>query len=326
MIMCTAVSWHGPEHYFGRNLDVECAYGEQIVVTPRRFAWPFCHQPTPVQAYAMIGTAVMADGVPLYFDATNEKGLSMAGLRFAGNAHYRPAVDGSTNVASFEIIPWLLTRCASVGEAVALLGSVCITDDCFSASLPFSPLHWMLADADRSVTVEQTKAGLAVMENPVGVLTNNPPFERQLDKLNDYLSLSPHDPVNRFAPDLPLATYSRGMGAIGLPGDFSSSSRFVRAAFVRAHIAQQADGIGQFFRILDAVVQPLGCVILPDGRQEYTAYSSCCDTARGIYYYKTYENSGIIGVDMYQEDLDADVPAVYSFKRTREIMWQNQKP
>ena len=208
----------------------------------------------------------------------------MAGLRFAGYAHYLPAADGFANVASFEIIPWILTRCATVDEAVQLLGSVRITDDCFRADLPCSPLHWMVADATRSVTVEQTAAGLAVMANPVGVLTNNPPFDRQLDKLNDYMALSPHDPVNRFAPDLPLTVYSRGMGAIGLPGDFSSSSRFVRAAFVRAHIARQVDGIGQFFRILDAVVQPLGCVILPDGRQEYTAYSSCCVTKRGIYY------------------------------------------
>ena len=283
--MCTAVSWYGQKHYFGRNLDVEHPYGEQIVVTPRGFAWRFRHQPEPAPSYAMIGTAVMVDGVPLYFDATNEKGLSVAGLRFADNACYRP--DGA-GVASFELIPWLLTRCASVSQAVMLLGSVCITDDAFRADLPPSPLHWMVADATASVTVEQTAAGLTVTENPVGVLTNNPPFDRQLDKLHDYMALSPADPTNRFAPDCPLTVYSRGMGAIGLPGDFSSSSRFVRAAFVRAHLArdgERAGDVGQFFRILDAVAQPLGCVILPDGQQEYTAYSSCCDTAAGAYYY-----------------------------------------
>lgn len=326
--MCTAISFTAKEHYFGRNLDVEGSYREQIVITPRRFAWCFRHLPPLTKHYAMIGTATVVDGIPLYFDATNEQGLSMAGLRFAENAAYFPPKQGHTNVASFELIPWILGTCATTEQAQAMLKDVCITDECFHDGMPASPLHWLIVDQNRSMVVEQTKRGLAVVDNPVGVLTNNPPFDKQWDKLNDYMALSPRDPHNTFAPALSLKHYSRGMGAWGLPGDFSSSSRFVRAAFVKTHIAaggEEADSVGQFFRILDAVAQPRGCVILPDGQREFTSYSSCCNTARGVYYYKTYENSGLSCVNMYAEDLDEAVPICYPFLRRWQVTYQNKK-
>ena len=100
----------------------------------------------------------------------------------------------------------------------------------FAGKYPASSLHWLIADEKQSITVEMVEEGLRIYDNPVGVLTNNPPFDKQMFLLNNYMQLSPKQPENNLAPGV-LGTYSRGMGALGLPGDLSSTSRFVRAAF-----------------------------------------------------------------------------------------------
>ena len=108
-----------------------------------------------------------------------------------------------------------------------------LVDTPFSPQLPVGSLHWLIADETGSITVEAVKEGLMIYDNPAGVLTNNPPFPQQMFQLNNYMHLSPRQPVNTFSKDLPLNTYSRGMGALGLPGDLSSSSRFVRVSYVK---------------------------------------------------------------------------------------------
>lgn len=94
-------------------------------------------------------------------------------------------------------------------------------------------MHWIISDRNESLTVESTNDGLKVYDNPVGVLTNNPPFDIQMFMLNNYMSLSPKQPENNFGKSAELTTYSRGMGAIGLPGDLSSASRFAKVAFTK---------------------------------------------------------------------------------------------
>ena len=90
----------------------------------------------------------------------------------------------------------------------------------FSEQLPTAQLHWIIADEKEALTVECMADGLHIYENKVGVLTNNPPFETQMFLLNNYMNLSPKQPENNWSEELPLHTYSRGMGALGLPGRF----------------------------------------------------------------------------------------------------------
>ena len=233
--MCTAVSLLSGDFYFGRNLDYEFSYGDEVTVTPRGYTFPMRgHAPLRTR-YAIIGMAYVQGDYPLYYDAINEKGLGVAGLNFVGNAVYFPAQAERDNVTQFELIPWLLGQCATLCEARELLGRINLLNEPFSPELPLAQLHWLIADQTGSITVESTADGLHVYDNPVGVLTNNPPFPMQLFQLNNYMALSPESPKNTFAPDAPLTTYSRGMGAMGLPGDLSSQSRFVRVAFARAH-------------------------------------------------------------------------------------------
>ena len=324
--MCTAATYTTKDFYFGRTLDYDRSFGEEVTFTPRRYFLPFRHTAVAESHYAILGMASVANGYPLYYDAVNEKGLCMAGLRFAGNAVYGRAESTWENVAVFELIPWLLGRCASVAEARAALTRIRVVDTAFSAELPTAPLHWMIADCSGTITVEAVAEGLRVYDNPVGVLTNNPPFPEQLSRLCDYMTLSPRDPVNTFSPALSLRPYSRGMGALGLPGDLSSASRFVRAAFVRAN-ARSADteggSVSQFFHILGAVEQPRGCCELVDGALELTLYTSCCNATRGIYYYTTYDDRRITAVDMHREQLDSEQLVRYPLVREFDIRRQN---
>lgn len=305
--MCTAATYKTKDFYFGRTLDYEFSYGDEVTITPRNFPLNFREKGTLNSHYAMIGMAHVADNTPLYYEAVNEKGLGMAGLNFVGNAVYFNAAEGKDNIAQFEFIPWILSQCANITEARKLTEKINLLNTPFSPNLPVSQLHWIIADKEGSITVESVAEGLKIYENPVGVLTNNPPFDKQLFNLNNYMSLTARSPENTFAKGLELNRYSRGMGALGLPGDLSSQSRFVRVAFVKMNSVSgsgEKESVSQFFHILNSVDQQRGCCILEEEKYEITIYTCCCNADKGIYYYTSYNNHQITAVDMNKENLD----------------------
>lgn len=329
--MCTAITYKTRHHYFGRNLDLEYSYNETVTITPRNYEFIFRLTPPISSHYAMIGMAYVQEDYPLYYDATNEAGLSMAGLNFPGNAYYQPqpakplflSSAPLAHIAPFEFIPWVLGQCKTVKEVKKLLSRTVLTQMDFSRELPATPLHFMIADRDCSIVVEPTRAGLQIYNNPVGVLTNNPPFETQLFQLNNYMHLSAEMPQNHFSSLLDLETYSRGMGALGLPGDLSSQSRFIRAAFVKMNSVSEpteSKSISQFFHILSAVEQQRGCVHMGGNQYEITVYSSCCNTDKGIYYYTTYDNRRITGVDMHKYDLSTKKLLSHPLAKEQQIL------
>ncbi|MDE7326161.1 MAG: choloylglycine hydrolase [Lachnospiraceae bacterium] len=326
--MCTAATYKTKDFYFGRTFDNERSYDEQIVVTPRNYPFYFRHMGTVKKHYAMVGIAHVEEDYPLYYDAVNEKGLGMAGLNFPGYAHYNPVVSGRENVAVFELIQWLLSDCATVAECRGKLARINLADIPFNDKLPVATLHWIIADRKEAVTLEATAEGMHIYDNPVGIMTNNPTFPEQMFHLNNYMQLSAKPPHNNFAKGLNLSVYCKGMGAIGLPGDLSSQSRFVRAAFVKMNSVSgdsETESVGQFFHILGAVDQQAGCCELENGEFELTKYTSCCNASRGIYYYTTYGNRQITAVDMYREELDADALVCYPLVKEEQIFLQNAK-
>lgn len=324
--MCTAATYKTKDFYFGRTLDYDFSYGDEVTVTPRGYCFSFRSMGVMKNHYAMIGMAHVADNYPLYYDAVNEKGLGMAGLNFVGNAYFNEKMRGRDNVAPFEFIPWILGQCAAVKDARALLGRINLVNTPFSEKMPLAQLHWLIADRDEAITVEAVRDGIRIYDNPVGILTNNPPFHEQMFQLNNYMHLSSKDPQNHFSDKLPLHTYGRGMGALGLPGDLSSPSRFVRAAFVKMNSvsgASEEESVSQFFHILGSVDQQRGCCQVEDGKYEITIYTSCCNADKGIYYYTTYENHQITAVDMYKEELDGTMLVRYPLIQGEQIKMQN---
>ena len=200
-----------------------------------------------------------------------------------------------------------------------------IVNHAFSQDYPVTDLHWIVSDESESITVEPGKIGLIITDNPVGVLTNNPPFDYHLQNLCNYMQISNQEPENNLSPQISLKPYSRGMGALGLPGDLSSGSRLIRACFTKINSvrpSKETAAVNQFFHILGSVEQQEGCVRVGDG-YEKTVYSSCCNTTKGIYYYTTYENRQITGVHLYHECLSSEQLISYPLIRSTQIFMEN---
>lgn len=265
--MCTAIKY---ENYFGRNLDLWCRYDTKVIINRNG-------------KYPVMGMGIEANGYPLYFDAMNDRGLAMAGLNFPGNAVYFPLDKHRINLAPYELIPYIIGNFSTVDEVAKELCKVNILHRPFSEDVPLSPLHWMISDKTASIVLESTEKGLKIYQNPHHVLTNNPPFDIQSFNLNNYKRLSPHSREG---------DYSLGMGGLGIPGDLSSMSRFARADF---HLKNSPAGLGynHLFHLLYSVAMPRGSVLTPEGSEEYTQYSCCCDLESNKYYYTEYDNLNI---------------------------------
>ena len=323
--MCTAITYKTKDHYFGRNLDLEHSYRTTVTITPRNYPLHFRRQADQEHHFAIIGMALVENNYPLYFDATNEYGLSMAGLNFPENAAYHPEKADAYNVTPYEFIPWILGQCRNIQEARLLLNEVNLLAIPFSSEYPLSPLHWILSDETGSLTIESMADKLHIYENPVGILTNNPPFDYHMHNLANYLNITSDEATNRFSKALNLHPLSRGAGSIGLPGDLSSPSRFIRAAFTKFNSVSkdsESASLSQFFHILDSVSQTQGCARVGN-LYEKTLYSSCCNTTKGIYYYTTYENRQITGVKMFSEDLDRSTLISFNLRKGQQIRTEN---
>ena len=325
--MCTAIAYNAKTFFFGRTLDADRDYGAEVVVMPRNFPLSLRHIRGSIRKYAVVGAAIVSGGYPLFFDGMNERGLCAAGLNFIGNAHYFPAKSGKTNLAQFEFIPYVLGSFASADEAAAALENINITPESFSPDLPPAELHWLIADGSRTLTVECTSSGLNVYENPAGVLTNNPPFLYHMQNLANYMSLSARPPQNNFAKGLSLSPYGAGLGAFGLPGDFSPQSRFVRAAFVRGNAPASLEGeeaLGMFFDVLSSVEVPRGACRTENGGF-YTRYSCCMDACSGNYYIVTHARRAPAAVNLFAEEAEGEKLLRFSADGGQAILSLNRR-
>ena len=324
--MCTSIA-HCSGGYFGRTLDLPTPFGQQVIVTPRRFCFPFHLRPSLESHFAMIGMAAGVREYPLYAEAMNEKGLYMAGLNFPDNAFYPGEPFAPDAVAPYELIPLVLGSCETLAQARQLLETLPLAAIPFAPGYPLAPLHWQVADSTGAFVMEHTRDGIHIYDDPAGVLTNNPPFPFQMTNLAGYQNLTSQPVENRLIPGLPLEVYGQGMGAMGLPGDVSPMSRFVRAA-VWKHPAlwgeEELENVTQFFHILDGVSMVKGSVITPEGEPDLTLYACCCSARTQSYYYKTYTNNQICAVCMASCHLDGSELSIYPLQTTQQILWQTE--
>ena len=297
--MCTAIAFQANGCYFGRNLDLDYSYEESITITPRHFPLHFRLTDPLLQHYAIVGVAYVQNGYPLYYDAANETGLAIAGLRFPDSTVYHAPDNSKINIAPFELIPWLLGQCASVTDAQELLQKSNIAKLNFSEELPCTPLHWMITDRTRSIVLESCADGLHLYDNPIGILTNEPPF--------------------------PLQRKAAEAASTHISGGYSSSERFQRASALKRTAEKTLNALSAvnlLFHLFQSVAVP--CLDLVDNHPKMiTQYTSCCDLDRKIYYYTTYENSTIHAVDLHREDLNNRHLISYPLLKKGQIHLQN---
>ncbi len=320
--MCTAASFKNKNTYFGRTLDYEFSYGEKVTITPRNYPFEFRHLGLNNNHYAIIGMAHIHNDYPMYYDAMNEYGLGMAGLNFVGNAKYNEVIEGKENVAQFEFISFILSTCKNVLEAKNKIKEINLVKTPYNEYYPAAKLHWILRDTNDCIVVEAMEDGLHIYDNKTGALTNNPPFNYQLENLKNYVSLNNDEPNKSFSFN--EAFYSRGMGSVGLPGDLTSQGRFVRVVYT-AHFSvaspDENSSVNQFFHILESAWQTRGLCKIND-KYEITIYASCMNLNEGIYYYKTYDNPQISAVYLKNENLNSSKLISYDLAK-ESIFKQN---
>ena len=297
--MCTAIFDNKYGAFFGRTLDLECSYGEKVMRVAKGESLNFIHEGMHICKHSILGMAHYTGSQPLFYDAVNDAGLSAAALNFPMYASYHKPARGRTNLASFELISYILSRCASVGEVIHILDGAVITPDDFSPTLKSTPLHWMIADKTRCIVAESVAEGLKIYDDPFGVMTNSPPFPYHSARICELAYLSPETQKNNLLPDYAIEPYSRGLGAHGLPGDYSSASRFARALFAKQNtllpfcaedMTQIAAAKRRIFDILGTVFLPFGITRAENGKPIYTVYTSCIDMERCEYSYFTFES------------------------------------
>lgn len=324
--MCTCIDFKTKDNYFGRNMDIECRFNENVVITPRNYKFKLKNGTELITKNSIIGMATVVENYPLYAEASNEKGLSMAGLYFPQNAYYFNEDDTKLNLTPYELIPYFLGQYSTVIEIKEIISNLNITNIPFTKNLPVTDLHWMVSDENECIIIEQMRDGLKIYDNPIGVLTNNPPFSYHLTNINNYINLKPYNGENKFSNKINLVQYGQGMGAIGLPGDTSPSSRFIRAAFNKLNSVCDHDeesSITQFFHILDSVAMVQGATITKDGKNDITTYSCCINASKGIYYYKTYTNNQITAIKMTENEKIKKELSIYKLIEKQQIKFEN---
>ncbi len=325
--MCTGLALETKDglHLFGRNMDIEYSFNQSIIFIPRNFK---CvnksNKKELTTKYAVLGMGTIFDDYPTFADGMNEKGLGCAGLNFPVYVSYsKEDIEGKTNIPVYNFLLWVLANFSSVEEVKEALKNANIVDIPISENIPNTTLHWMISDiTGKSIVVEQTKEKLNVFDNNIGVLTNSPTFDWHVANLNQYVGLRYNQVPEFKLGDQSLTALGQGTGLVGLPGDFTPASRFIRVAFLRdAMIKNDKDSIDliEFFHILNNVAMVRGSTRTVEEKSYLTQYTSCMCLEKGIYYYNTYENNQINAIDMNKENLDGNEIKTYKYNKTLSI-------
>lgn len=309
--MCTGVRFSDANGnmYFGRNLDWSTGYGQKVVVTPRGYKYKSAFLGEMANSPALIGMGIVAENTPLYFDCANEYGLAVAGLNFPGYAKYETeAIDGKTNVAAYEFPLWVALNFKTVDEVEKALSDVVIVAKPISEQYPVSELHWIIGDAERSIVVEYTAAGMEIFKNDVDVLTNQPGYAWHKENLRNYMNLFPQMPKEVKWREAKMTAFGSGSLMRGLPGGFYSTDRFIRVAYFNTHYPIQSDeatNVSRLFHTLTSVAMIDGGAAMADGNFEKTVYTGGYSSAAQTYYYSTYEDPAIKSIALKDYDLDS---------------------
>lgn len=324
--MCTCINiFTNNKNYFGRNMDLDYSFNEKIIITPKNYLIKFKKEKSIKNHFAFIGIGTVIDNYPLYAEACNEKGVCIAGLNFPLNCKYYDFDKNKKNYAPYELVLLIMALCKNMKDIRKMLNNVNVYNKSFSTKVPLTPLHFMISYKGESIVIETLKDGIHIYDNVYNVLTNNPPFEFHKNNITNYLQLHIGTPINMINKDISFTNYSYGQGAFGLPGDYNSSSRFIKTYFVKNNILLNNDeyyNINQFFKCLESVLMPCGTVKASYGL-EYTRYTCCIDAKKIVYYYKTYNNSTIHFIDMKKENLNSSELITYNLIDKITIIKQN---
>lgn len=304
--MCTAITLQSMqgENFFGRTMDFSYPIEPGLYVIPKGYQWDsLSTMKKYTDTYSFICIGQEADGILGFFDGVNEHGFAAAVLYFEGYAHYELPTEDKEPIASLDFLHYLLGRCSSVDDLDSLLENITIVGQPDPVTQRAAPLHWMATDrSGKSVVIEQTKNGLEIKINPIGVMANSPDFQWHMTNLRNYMDLSTTQQKKANWREVTLTPFSQGGGTTNLPGGFTSPERFVRTAFLKTHTEvpeSRAEAIMTCFHIMNSVFIPKGIVLTSRGTDDYTKYVSFMNTNTCEYYFKTYENNQLLTASLW---------------------------
>ena len=314
---------------YARTLEFNIDLDSDVLVVPRGYARTGT---TPdgenglkwTSKYASVGANGV--GLPLLFDGVNEKGLAAGLFYFPTTAGYLKynAADASRSIAPWEVGSWILENFATVEEVKQNIGSVAVAEVVFKQWGIVPPVHYVVHDASgKSIVIEYVDGKLRVYDNAIGVITNSPTFDWHMTNLRNYLNFSMVNKPPLDVGGVTLTALGQGTGMLGMPGDFTPPSRFVRAVAYSTSVVPSRTGeeeVLEAFHILNNFDIPEGTArekqkdahgsIVSD----HTIWTSASDLKARRYYFRTYENSEIRSVDLMKMPLDAKAITSISMK------------
>lgn len=313
--MCTALTLQSTqgENFFGRTMDFSYPIEPGMYVIPRSYQWnSLVTMKKFTNEYSFISIGQQTDGMLGFFDGVNEKGFAAAVLYFEGYADYDLPIEDKEPIASLDFIHYMLGNCNSVDELKSLLEGVRIVGIPDPVTQSAAPLHWIATDrSGKCVVIEQTRAGLEIIDNPIGVMVNSPDFHWHMTNLRNYLSVSTTQQKEAKWGNVLLKPFSQGAGTVALPGGFTSPERFVRTCFLKTHIEapdNRSEAIMSCFHIMNSVFIPKGIVITDRKSIDYTKYVALINTHTCEYFLKTYENNQMIRVRLHDYSTNGKQP------------------
>ena len=305
--MCTALTLQTAQGntFFGRTMDFSYVLEPEIYVIPKGYSWNnLLNTHTIRNHYSVMGIGQDIHPVTLA-DGVNEMGFAAAALYFPSYAAYDAVVPQDTShisIAALELVNFLLGQCSCVAQAASLLRVIRIVGVTDPVTDSVAPLHWIIADqSGKAMTIEKTADGLGIMENNVGVLSNSPDFKWHMTNLRNYMNVLPWQNSEADWGTISLTPFGQGAGTMGLPGDYTPPSRFVRTAWLKSHtpLPSETDAaINTCFHLLDSVTIPKGTVITQRGDPDFTQYTAFMDLSDQRYFFKTYDNCAIATVEL----------------------------
>ena len=313
--MCTSIFYQNKQldYFLARTMDFSLPLDGKPIFIPKNYAF---YQEYPAKSfettYSFIGAGCYAKEY-LFADGLNEHGLGVASLYFSDDASYVTRKEtGKDGVAPYDLVAFLLGTCASVQEVREKLDHVSLISEKNQLLDVVPPLHWIVADSEgECIVVEPIQSGIKIYDNPVGVMTNSPSFPWHLTNLNQYAHLS--NTNNK------VCTYQRfiakgngaGGGALGLPGDYTSISRFIRAAFMNQYIEKvdsTDESIYLMSQLLSSVTIPKGVKVKDDLKDDYTQFTSVMDVNHLSYTINYYENNLFYQIDLAKLAKEQETP------------------
>ncbi|MFT8871283.1 MAG: choloylglycine hydrolase family protein [Sporolactobacillus sp.] len=329
--MCTSLTLTTTDskHLLGRNMDFPTDLGQNVLLTPRNYVWRDSLDASRQTRFAVLGMGMAAGDYIGYADGFNEAGLMCATLYHPGFATYQPRLEASDDnaLAPSDVVFWLLSQFSELKAASEALRHTTLLDVPLPLLGVTPPLHWILSDRSGACLVaEVLKDGLHLHNNPVGVMTNAPDLPWHLAHLRQFINLHAAQVADTVWENLRLTPFGEGSGAVGLPGDFTPPSRFVRAAFLKHHLTgidTELSGVTGLFHVLAACALPKGAVVTAQGQEDITLYTSVMCSESATYYYTGYDNQQLTAIHLFHEDLNATRPKLFPFKREQAVALEN---